>query len=84
MKDGEPFAIAGLWEEWEGQDGEVIESCTLLTTEPNDRLLGCARGGGRTGTPRRLPYNLGVSDTPAHSSDALFRSQSEVAAVASG
>ena len=38
MKDGEPFAIAGLWEEWEGQDGEVIESCTLLTTEPNDRL----------------------------------------------
>jgi len=45
MKDGEPFAIAGLWEQWEGQDGEVIESCTLLTTEPNDRLapihIGC-------------------------------------------
>ena len=38
MKDGEPFAIAGLWEHWEGQDGQVIESCTLLTTEPNDRL----------------------------------------------
>src|SRR5439155_2244642 len=36
---------------------------------------GCARGGGRTGTPRRLPYGLGVSDTPAHSSDALLRSQ---------
>jgi putative SOS response-associated peptidase YedK len=38
LKDGEPFAIAGLWEHWEGQDGEVIESCTLLTTEPNDML----------------------------------------------
>src|SRR5438552_14250349 len=38
MKDGEPFAIAGLWEHWEGQDGQVIESCTLLTTEPNDVL----------------------------------------------
>jgi len=38
MKDGEPFAIAGLWEHWEGQDGLVIESCTLLTTEPNDLL----------------------------------------------
>src|SRR5712675_2365088 len=38
MKDGEPFAIAGLWEHWEGQDGQVIESCTLLTTEPNDLL----------------------------------------------
>ena len=61
MKDGEPFAIAGLWEQWEGQDGEVIESCTLLTTEPNDRLLGCARGGGRTGTPTSFPYRSGVS-----------------------
>src|SRR5947208_6441530 len=38
MKDGEPFAIAGLWEHWERQDGQVIESCTLLTTEPNDLL----------------------------------------------
>jgi putative SOS response-associated peptidase YedK len=38
MRDGEPFAIAGLWEHWAGQDGQVIESCTLLTTEPNDLL----------------------------------------------
>jgi putative SOS response-associated peptidase YedK len=38
MKDGEPFAFAGLWEHWEGQDGHVIESCTLLTTEPNELL----------------------------------------------
>src|SRR2546425_1747680 len=48
----------------------------LATKGFSDRLLGCARGGGRTGTPRRLPYDLGVSDTPAHSSDALRRSQS--------
>lgn len=34
--DGKPFAFAGLWEHWEGGDGEVIESCSLLTTEPND------------------------------------------------
>src|SRR5438093_9688886 len=38
MKNGEPFAIAGLWEHWEDQDGQVIESCTLLTTEPNELL----------------------------------------------
>src|SRR5438445_3603892 len=38
MKDGEPFAIAGLCEHWEGQDGQVIASCALLTTEPNDLL----------------------------------------------
>src|SRR6516164_7125474 len=26
-KDGQPFAFAGLWEEWE-REGEVIDSCT--------------------------------------------------------
>ncbi len=38
MKDGGPFAIAALWEHWEGADGSVLESCTLLTTEPNEKL----------------------------------------------
>ena len=35
MNNRGPFAIAGLWERWEGGDGSVIESCTLLTTTPN-------------------------------------------------
>ena len=30
-----PFAFAGLWERWQ-REGEIIESCTLLTTEPNE------------------------------------------------
>jgi putative SOS response-associated peptidase YedK len=38
LQDGRPFAFAGLWEHWAGADGSVIESCTLLTTEPNDLL----------------------------------------------
>ena len=33
--DGEVFALAGLWDEWRGPEGEVIESCTILTTTPN-------------------------------------------------
>ena len=37
LKAGGVFGMAGLWERWE-QDGSVIESCTLLTTEPNDLL----------------------------------------------
>ena len=37
MKDGEPFAVAGLWEVWEGGGG-VMETCTLLTTEANELL----------------------------------------------
>lgn len=35
MKDGRAFAFAGLWEHWQSPDGSVINSCTLLTTEPN-------------------------------------------------
>lgn len=32
--DKRPMAFAGLWEYWEGQeDGDIIESCTILTTE---------------------------------------------------
>ena len=39
LRDPKPFAFAGLWERWEGPDASVIESVTLLTTEPN-ALLG--------------------------------------------
>lgn len=34
--DGRPFGLAGLWERWQGPHDQVIESCTLLTTEAND------------------------------------------------
>jgi putative SOS response-associated peptidase YedK len=37
-KDGGVFAMAGLWERWKKPDGGEKESCTLLTTEPNDLL----------------------------------------------
>jgi putative SOS response-associated peptidase YedK len=37
MRDEEPFAVAGLWEVWEG-DGGPLETCTLLTTEANELL----------------------------------------------
>lgn len=38
MRDSSPFAFAGLWEHWKGPDGTGIDSCTLLTTDPNDLL----------------------------------------------
>ena len=31
-----PFAFAGLWEKWQAPEDEVIESCTILTTDAND------------------------------------------------
>ena len=33
----EVFAFAGLWEHWQGAEGPPLESCTLLTTDPNAR-----------------------------------------------
>ncbi len=38
LRDGRPFAFAGLWERWDGGQGAVIDSCTILTTTPNDLL----------------------------------------------
>lgn len=35
-KDGRPFAIAGLWERWRGPEESPVESCVLITTEPNE------------------------------------------------
>ena len=54
LKDGGPFAFAGLWERWDGPQGTqgaqgprgprgaqgdgAVESCTIVTTEANQRL----------------------------------------------
>ena len=35
MRSGHPFAFAGLWETWNGDESE-IRSCTILTTNPNE------------------------------------------------
>jgi len=34
-QDRAPFAMAGLWERWHGEDGAAIESCTILVTDAN-------------------------------------------------
>jgi putative SOS response-associated peptidase YedK len=35
MKDGHPFAFAGLWETWRDEQGNLLKTCTIITTEPN-------------------------------------------------
>jgi len=38
LKDGQSFAFAGLWDEWHDPEGEVIESCAVLTTDANELM----------------------------------------------
>jgi putative SOS response-associated peptidase YedK len=38
MKDGALFAMAGLYERWRNDDGDLIDSCTIVTTAANELL----------------------------------------------
>jgi putative SOS response-associated peptidase YedK len=37
-RDGDLFSFAGLWERWHAPQGEIIETCTILTTEANELM----------------------------------------------
>ena len=38
LRDGRPFAFAGLWERWVPPDGQPMDSCTIITTVANDLI----------------------------------------------
>ena len=38
-KDGKPLAFAGLWESWQGPNGEEMETAAIVTTRANKALL---------------------------------------------
>jgi len=38
LKDSKPFAFAGLWESWRSPENDEIQSCTIITCEPNSLL----------------------------------------------
>ena len=38
LRSHEPFAFAGLWEIWTAPDGSELESCTVITTGPNEMM----------------------------------------------
>jgi putative SOS response-associated peptidase YedK len=38
--DGRAFAFAGLWERWHKGGDEPLDTCTIITTTPNDIVAG--------------------------------------------
>ena len=38
LKTGRPFGFAGLYETWRSQEGQTVNTCTIITTEPNDLI----------------------------------------------
>lgn len=35
---GEPFALAGLWDTWHSPDRGPVQTCTIITTGPNELM----------------------------------------------
>jgi putative SOS response-associated peptidase YedK len=38
LENGQPFGLAGLWEQWQAPEGDVWQTCTILTTDANSLL----------------------------------------------
>lgn len=36
MTDKQPFALGGIWDAWTNPQGKILESCSILTTAPNE------------------------------------------------
>jgi putative SOS response-associated peptidase YedK len=36
LKSGQPMAMAGLWEAWTSLTGDILRTCCVITTGPND------------------------------------------------
>lgn len=72
-KNGELFAMAGLWAEWSGPDGNLIDSGALLTQTANEALSGIHHRMPIVLTPDRFDDWLNVAQIDAPEAHRLLR-----------
>lgn len=66
------FAFAGLWEHWE-RDGQVIESCTIITTDANATMKSLHDRMPVILDPPDYPTWLGEVEAPSPALQDLLR-----------
>ena len=67
------FGLAAVWDRSEGEDGDVIESCTVIRVAANELLSGIALSDGRMpGILRRRDYATWLRGTPVEAKAALL------------
>jgi putative SOS response-associated peptidase YedK len=70
-RNGDPIALAGLWEEWRGPDrkGEPLRTVTIITTTPTRRwhrsTTACRSSSRRRGTPGSIPPTTTPKPSPS-------------------
>lgn len=72
-KNGELFAMAGLWADWSGPDGNLIDSGAILTQPANEALSGIHHRMPIVLTPDRYEDWLNVSQLDAPEAYRLLR-----------
>ena len=68
LSDAAPLALAGVWDRWvDRRTGEVVESCAVVTTEPNALMAGIHdRMPVVVGPDEREVWLYGAADEARH------------------
>jgi len=70
--DQRVFAFGGLWERWTPPDGDPIESCTILTTRPNELIASLHDRMPVIIPPERFSEWIGTSPLTADTAEAIL------------
>ena len=72
LLDRSVFGLAAIWDRSESDDGDVIESCSIVCVPPNDLMIAIANTDGRMpAILRRKDYQTWLRGTPVEAKAAL-------------